>query len=98
MAIEYIAWIAEDDYDAFKKLLAPIMPDEYDMWLRVRDIGKRRAFADRAAMVEEIEVSPMEFRAYCASLTRPEFNIYGLDRCAREKAYAARTAKPPVHA
>ena len=94
MAVEYTAWIAEEDYDAFRKMLVPIMPDSYELWLRVRDRGKRRAFEERAAILEEIEVYPEEFKAFCARRARAEFSIYGLDLFAREKAYSARRSKP----
>ena len=32
MGIEYIAAIAEEDYDAFKMLVSTPLPREYDMW------------------------------------------------------------------
>ena len=41
MAVEYTAWIAEEDYDAFREMLVPIMPDSYALWLRVRERGKQ---------------------------------------------------------
>ena len=89
MAVEYTAWIAEEDYQAFRKLLAPIMPDSYELWLRVRDRGKRRAFEERSAILEEIEVYPEEFERFCARRARAEYSIYGLDLFAREKARSA---------
>jgi hypothetical protein len=33
MSIEYIAVIADEDYDAFKILVSTPLPREYDMWL-----------------------------------------------------------------
>jgi hypothetical protein len=93
MAVEYAAWIAERDYEAFKEMLAPIMPDSYELWLRVRERGRRRAFEESSVTFEEVEVSPDEFRTFCTRRTRPEFNIYGLDLYAREKAFAERRAK-----
>ena len=94
MAVEYTAWIAEEDYDAFREMLMPIMPNSYELWLRVRERGKRRVFEERAAMLEEIEVYPEEFRAFCARRSRADLSIYGLDLFAREKALAARRSKP----
>jgi hypothetical protein len=32
MGIEYLAAIAEEDYDAFKMLVSTPLPREYDMW------------------------------------------------------------------
>jgi hypothetical protein len=55
---------------------------------RVRERGKLRALTERGASVSEIEVSPMEFAAYCKGLKRPDFSIVSLDRYAREKAIA----------
>jgi hypothetical protein len=93
MAVEYTAWIAEEDYEEFKRMLAPMLPDSYDMWIRVREKGKRRAFEERAAIFEEIEVYPDEFEAFCERRGRPEYNIYGLDLFAREKAYSVRRSR-----
>jgi hypothetical protein len=93
MAMEYTAWIAEEDYEAFRKMLAPIMPASYELWVRVRERGKRRAFEERAAMLEEVEIYPDEFKAFCARRARAEYSIYGLDLFAREKAYSERRAK-----
>jgi len=89
MAVEYSAWIAEEDYEAFRTMLAPIMPTSYELWLRVRERGKRRAFEDRDAILEEVEIHPDEFKEFCTSRTRAEYSIYGLDLFAREKAYAS---------
>ena len=86
MSIEYIAFITETDYPAFKIIITTPLPDDYEMWLRVRDRGKHRVQTERRASVTEIEVSPMEFGVYCKELKRPDFSIAGLDRCAREKA------------
>jgi hypothetical protein len=48
MAIEYIAFIAEEDYWAFKILVTTTLPRDYSMWLRVRERGKVRAIEERA--------------------------------------------------
>jgi hypothetical protein len=93
MAVEFIAWIAPEDYEEFRTMLSPIMPDSYEMWLRVRDRGKRRAFEEHATIFEEIEVYPEEFQAFCQRRARAEFSIYGLDLFAREKVYADRRPK-----
>jgi hypothetical protein len=88
MAIEYIAFIAEDDYRAFRILVMTPLPRDYAMWLRVRERGKLRAIEERAADVLEIQVSPEEFGAYCKGLKRTDFSITALDRCARDKGLA----------
>src|SRR6516165_7344356 len=68
MSIEYIAVIADEDYDAFKILVSTPLPREYDMWLRVRERGKLRAMQERDAVCVEVEVRPEEFGAYCKGL------------------------------
>jgi hypothetical protein len=88
MRIEYIAAIAEEDYQTFKAMLTTTLPDDYEMWLRVRERGSVRALEERAAVLTEVEISPEEFRDYCKGLRRPDFSIAALDRCAREKAFA----------
>jgi hypothetical protein len=88
MAVEYIAFIAEEDYWAFKILVTTPLPRDYAMWLRVRERGKLRALAERAAEVVEVQVSPEEFGAYCKGLRRTDFSITALDRCARAKGLA----------
>jgi hypothetical protein len=86
MTVEYIASIAEADYPAFKIIITTTLPNDYEMWLRVRDRGKVRAKTERGAMVTEIEVTPFEFGVYSKALKRPDFSIAGLDRYARKKA------------
>jgi hypothetical protein len=49
MSVEYIAWLAEDDYEAFKMIMTTSLPSDYEMWLRVRERGKSRAFNERGA-------------------------------------------------
>jgi hypothetical protein len=88
MSVEYIASIAEADYPAFRMIITTPLPDDYGMWLRVRDRGKLRSRQERGASVAEVEITPMEFGVYCKSLRRPDFSIAGLDRCARDKASA----------
>jgi hypothetical protein len=90
MAIEYIAFIAEEDYWAFKILVTTPLPRDYAMWLRVRERGKLRAIAERTAEVLEVQVSPEEFGAYCKGLKRTDFSITALDRCARDKGFTQR--------
>jgi hypothetical protein len=90
MAIEYIAFIAEEDYGAFKILVTTTLPRDYTMWLRVRERGKLRAIRERAADLLEVQISPHEFGAYCKGLKRTDFSITALDRCAREKAVVQR--------
>jgi hypothetical protein len=85
MAIEYIAFIAEEDYWAFKILVTTTLPRDYSMWLRVRERGKVRAIEDRAADVLEVQISPEEFGAYCKGLKRTDFGITALDRCAARR-------------
>jgi hypothetical protein len=85
MAVEYIAFIAEEDYQVFWILVTTPLPREYGMWLRVRERGKLRAIEERAADVLEVQISPQEFAAYCKGLKRTDFSITALDRCAREK-------------
>jgi len=88
MAIEYIAFIAEGDYRAFKILVTTPLPRDYAMWLRVRERGKLRAIAERAADIVEVQVSPEEFGAYSKGLKRIDFSITALDRCACDKGLA----------
>jgi hypothetical protein len=49
MATEYIAFIAEEDYWAFKILVTTPLPCDYAMWLRVGERGKFRTIAERAS-------------------------------------------------
>jgi hypothetical protein len=97
MGIEYIAVIAEEDYKAFKVLVTTTLPRDYEMWLRVRERGKLRAFRERGAVLTEIEVSPEEFGAYCKRRKRPDFSIAALDLCARDKA-SGQGCEPAVFA
>jgi hypothetical protein len=91
MEVKYIARIAEDDYEAFKIITTTSLPSEYEMWLRVRERGKSRAFNEGGATCIEIEVLPEEFSAYCMGMKKPDFSIASLDRCARAKALARGT-------
>jgi hypothetical protein len=88
MAIEYIAAIAEEDYETFKTIVTTSLPNDYEMWLRVRDRASARALKERGAVVTDVEISPKEFRTYCEGLRRPDFSIAALDRCAKEKVFA----------
>ena len=89
MAVEYIAHIEEDDYEAFRGILGTWLPAEYEMWLRVRDRGRLRLLTDGTA-VEEIAVFPDEFVAFCNKSRHSDFSIYWLDRFAREKAFCSK--------
>jgi hypothetical protein len=91
MEVKYIARIAEDDYEAFKMITTTSLPSDYEMWLRVRERGKSRAFNEGGASCIEIEVLPEEFSAYCMGMKKPDFSIASLDRCARAKALARGT-------
>jgi len=86
MDVEYIAAIAEGDYEIFKAVLTTELPRNYEMWLRVRDRGKLRALNEGATDVIEVQVTPVEFGDYCRGLKRPDFSIASLDLCAVEKA------------
>ena len=86
MSIEYCAAIAEEDYDTFRTLLTTSLPNEYDMWVRVRARGKARAFRERSVVIDEIDISPQEFSSFCNRMKNSDFSIAALDRCAREKA------------
>jgi hypothetical protein len=87
MSIEYIASIAESEYKMFRIIMTTELPDDYQMWLRVRERGKLTALTERgASSVTEIEVSLIEFAAYCKGLKNPNFSIGALDQCARKKA------------
>jgi len=92
MGIEYIAVIRKHHYKCFKILMTTSLPRDYDMWLRVRERGKVRAFEERGVVFDEVEVSPIEFGSYCKALKRPDFSIISLDRCARAKVL---TQTPP---
>ena len=95
MGIEYIAAIQEDDYEAFKTMiLTPQLPDDYGMWLRVRERGKLRALKERLVMFGEVEVSPVEFRTYCKGFKRRDFSVASLDRCARTKVRVSTAITP----
>jgi hypothetical protein len=104
MSIEYIASISEAEYKMFQIVMTTELPDDYQMWLRVRERGKLTALTERGASVTEIEVSLMEFAAYAKGLKTPNFSIGALDQCARRKAMAkvpgasrvARRASDPV--
>ena len=56
----------------------------------MQERGKSRVFKERGTICDEIEVSPLEFAAYCNALQRRDFSIDTLDRCARAKALSAR--------
>ena len=88
MSNEYIASISEAEYKMFRILMTTELPDDYQMWLRVRERGKLAALTERGASVTEIEVSLMEFAAYCKGPKKPNFSIGALDQCARKKAMA----------
>jgi hypothetical protein len=92
MTTEYIGFIAEDDYRAFRILMTTPLPREYGMWLRVRGRGKLRTIEEQAADVLEVQISPEEFAAYCKGLKRTDFSIAALDGCARQKGIAQRRA------
>jgi hypothetical protein len=94
MNIEYMASIAKADYKMFRILITTPLPDDYETWLLVRERGKLRAVTERAATVTEIEVSLMEFAAYCKGFKKPNFSIGTLDQCAREKAMAQAQVAP----
>jgi len=93
MAIEYRAAINPDDYRTFKMVITTELPNDYDMWLRVRERGKIRAFKERGTTFDEIEVSPIEFGTFCKGLRRPDFSIASLDRCARAKALSSASTR-----
>jgi hypothetical protein len=61
VVVEYMAYIEEDDYEAFRGILGGWLPAEYEMWLRVRDRGRLRLLTDGAA-VEEITVFRSSWR------------------------------------
>jgi hypothetical protein len=86
MSIEYIASVAEAEYKMFRIIMTTELPDDYQMWLRVRERGKLTALTERGASVTEIEVSLIEFAAYCKGLKNANFSIGALDQCARKKA------------
>jgi hypothetical protein len=86
MGTEYVAVITEHHYYAFKILVTTTLPRDYEMWLRVRERGKLRAIRERSAVLVEVEISPLEFGAYCKGLKKPDFSLSALDQCAREKA------------
>ena len=92
MCIEYIAGVKEDDYKTFKMIISTELPDDYRMWLRVREKGKLRAFKERGVTFDEVEVSPIEFGTYCKALRKPDFSIASLDRCARAKVFFTASA------
>jgi hypothetical protein len=92
MSIEYCAAIAEEEYGTFRTLLTTSLPNEYQMWLRVRARGKARAFSERRVVIDEIDVSPQQFRSFCNRMKKPDFSIAALDRCAREKALSRDSA------
>ena len=67
------------------------------MWLRVRARGKARALSERKVVLDEIDITPQEFRAYCDRMKKPDFSIATLDRCAREKALPTNLGRPFAH-
>ena len=88
MSIEYIASISEAEYKMFRIVMTTELPDDYQMWLRVRERGKLTALTEHGTSVTEIEVSLVEFAAYAKGLKTPNFSIGALDQCARRKAMA----------
>ena len=91
MDVEYIAAIAEDDYETFKTVLTTNLPRDYETWLRVRERGKLRALKEGADNVIEVDVTPGEFDAYCRGQKRPDFSIGSLDLYALEKGASGGT-------
>jgi hypothetical protein len=85
MGIDYIASLSEDDYKTFRIIVSTGLPDDYEMWLRVRERGKLRAFKERGVIFDEVEISPIEFGTYCKALKKPDFSVASLDRCASAK-------------
>jgi hypothetical protein len=88
MSIKYFASIVEAEYKMFRIVMTTELPDDYQMWLRVRERGKLTALTERGASVTEIEVSLIEFAAFAKGLKNPNFSIGALDQCARKKAMA----------
>jgi hypothetical protein len=86
MAVEYVARISEGDYAMFRTIMKTALPSDYDMWLRVRERGRSRAFNQRGAVCTEVDITPEEFTAYCKQFRRRDFTIASLDACARSKA------------
>jgi hypothetical protein len=85
MSIEYIASISEAEYKMFRIVMTTELPDNYQMWLRVRERGKLTALTEHGTSLTEIEVSLVEFAAYAKGLKNPNFSI---GACARRKATA----------
>ena len=75
MAIEYIAFITEEDYRAFRILVTTPLPRDYEMWLRVRETGKLRTIAERAAEVLQVQVSGAASKAADLGGGRPPPSI-----------------------
>ena len=48
MSIEYIASISEAEYKMFRIVMTTELPDDYQMWLRVRERGKLTALQNMA--------------------------------------------------
>jgi hypothetical protein len=94
MRIEYIGAIAEEDYETFRIMLTTTIPSSHEMWLRVTERRKDRAFKERGAILDEVEITPEEFTAFCNRLKRPDFSIATFDHCAHEKALA-QNIEPP---
>ena len=83
MATQFIPKIAREDYQSFRQILDPHLPDTYDEWLDLvsqvtgDNIGRGR-------ISETIEVNPDEFSNYCLT-TRSSPNLHVLKNFAHQK-------------
>lgn len=71
MAIVNVPWIASADRDAFRQILGPHFPPDFDGWYQ----NYMRRVAAQGDNSKDVPVSPDDFRQYCQNLLRaPDWN------------------------
>jgi hypothetical protein len=84
MAILYSPKISADDYNAFRRILHPHLPDTYDEWLYLQ-AQQSADWLTRGHTVTDIKVDSNEFSRYCRA-TGASHNLHGLGKFAEEKS------------
>jgi len=64
MAIIYYPKISPNDYDAFRSILNPDLPDTYDKWFDLARKQMREIILNGDTPIE-VEVYPHQFAGYC---------------------------------
>ena len=80
----YYPKIRPTDYDAFRSVLHPDLPNTYNEWLDLAREQMRQIILTRAGNPIEVEINPHEFAVYCHS-GRHARTLDSLKRFATEK-------------